>query len=76
MKMKFEATGLNSFFEFTHKTSNDYVVLEKTFPNLNAFTIATWVQVYNYSSVLSSLYNSGFKVVKDHRTVFSYSLGK
>jgi hypothetical protein len=43
-----------------------FVLLEKTFPRLTSFTIATWLQTYDYTMP------DGVK--NDTRTIFTYTL--
>lgn len=74
----FLATALNSYFEFTERSKNAYVLLEKTFPRLTSFTISTWLQVFNYSSPSTTLLRSALSkkdVKTDWRTLFTYSTG-
>ncbi len=77
---------MNSYFEFNRKSKSHFVLLEKTFPRLESFTISTWIQIHNYLTG-SSFFNSE-KLLKnnqrlakrlettnsDIRSIFSYSL--
>jgi hypothetical protein len=73
MLCNFLATALNSYFEFKSKAAKNFVVLEKTFPKLSAFTISTWLMIYNYTHSVNNNVNEFLK--KDFRTIFSYSIG-
>jgi hypothetical protein len=66
-----KATALNSYFEFKSKSTKNFVLLEKTFPKLSAFTISTWLMIHNYSYTFN---NVDEYLKKDYRTIFSYSL--
>ncbi|RNA30392.1 cadherin EGF LAG seven-pass G-type receptor 1-like isoform X1 [Brachionus plicatilis] len=56
------STALDSYFEFQEKSTSSYIFYEKTFPKLKAFTLSTWLQIYDHLNL------------NDNKTLFTYSI--